>query len=302
MPVLEKAYIRDICIYPIKSCGGIELNTAFLTPSGLQISPSNNSLKDHEMGFFEENKENGYHLFVTQRNKGMSVLAKIKPELVGGALRLTWEGKDEIFLPLDVNNGHELPVKIWDSLAYAIDQGEKIAEWASDHTLKRLRLAKAVGPFYRRARQNFVPNSNLIRFPDGYPVHWFDISDVNELSKKAGVEVPWQRFRPQIVTEGLAPQACHRFYGGRIKGVEFIDAKPCDRCPIPAIDQETGEFSRIKPLEYLKKYKKWERLDGETGKNYYIFGENMLPRGACYIDKGETLTFTSSRYPQLVYG
>ena len=149
------------------------------------------------------------------------------------------------------------------------------------------------------ARQNYIPNNNPLLFQDGYPVHWFSEESLAELSSIAGYDIPWQTFRPQIVVRGIKPQEEHRVYSGKIKDAEFINAKPCGRCPVTNVDQETGDVKIGRAMRPLATYKKWRNNKNELK---VIFGENMLPAGIAYIRLGDEVRSSSMRDPPLVYG
>ena len=308
--------VKHLAFYPVKSAAGIEIPYATLTPSGLAF----NKIKDHmymvvsaEKGFVEANgqykgvHEDGYFYFVTQRDrrnkreKGqtLSIMQLIKPQSPNiGSLQLTWKYKEPIDVPNNLD-GATLPVNVWDNKCIAVDQGDEIAGWLSDHLSFNARLVMAGGPFRRIARQNYTKNENPMQFQDGYPVHWFPIESVNELSEKAGIDIPWQSFRPQIVVEGMSAQSEHKIYSGSIGVIPFTDPKPCDRCTITLVDPETGFVRGKEPLRTLRTYKNWTDMNDE---NKVIFGENMLPEGEGSIALGSQLILGATRTPPLVYG
>jgi len=299
-----EAKIAHIMIYPIKSAAGIPLEEAILTKSGLRY----NGFRDHEYMLVRSNPdESGIHQFITQRDKrnrpdksqGLAVMALIKPRFNGGYLELTWNGKSPLMVSGDECQGIELKARIWEDTVYAVDQGKEAAQWASDHLRIGVRLVKAAGRFERCARQNYMANENKVNFHDGYPIHWFSIESVRELSEVAGQQIPWQSFRPQIVVEGMPAQYEHRVHLGSVGSIPFINPKPCDRCPIPKVNQETAEIDPKQPLLALSQYKYWR--DSE-GKRKVIFGENMLPQGEGLITIGDCLEILAERQPPLRYG
>ena len=103
------------------------------------------------------------------------------------------------------------------------------------------------------------------------------------------------------MAEGSEPQFEHRVYSGEINGIPFVNPKPCDRCPITKVDQETGKIIDEKywPETILNTYKRWKNLEG---KNKVIFGENMAPLRSGIISKGDQIKVTAYRDPPLVYG
>ncbi|MBI4154382.1 MOSC domain-containing protein [Candidatus Woesearchaeota archaeon] len=300
----QNGKIWSIMVYPVKGAAGIEVLDATLTKSGLR----HGFYADHEFMIVRaEPDENGLYNFITQRDRrdkqdrlqGLADMSLIKPEFVGDILRLTWKYFDPIDVAYDRNHGKELSVKIWDDECYAVDQGDEVAEWLSGYLDLPVRMVKASGSFSRLSRQDYMRNDNPLRFQDSYPVHWFSIESVDELSQIAGERIPWQSFRPQIVVDGLPAQYEHKIHSGNIAGIPFVDPKPCDRCPVTNVDQHTGDIKVGRALTHLAKYKRW--VD-RNRKKKVIFGENMLPHGNGEILLGDDLVATSHRDPPLVYG
>jgi uncharacterized protein YcbX len=288
----------------VKSAAGINVPGATLTPRGLRVS----GYADHEFVIVRAQAGvDGRHGFLTQRDmrgrgdvpQGFSAIARIKPRIVDGALQLAWDNKDAIAVPPTSAIGRDLPVTVWEHQSNAIDQGDDIALWLSDHLGAQVRLVRAPDSFERSAKQNVIENGNTLLFQDGYPIHWFSAASIAELSAIAGKDVPWQSFRPQIVADGFAPQHEHQIGSGRIAGIPFTNAKPCDRCETTNVDQETGEVRIGRALTPLATYKKWRNNRGELK---VIFGENMLPLGEGTIAIGDEITVDALREPALVYG
>lgn len=317
------ARVRKLVIYPAKGIAGAEVNGAMLAPSGMSYK----NYADHQFMIVSNDPEfvrinqkkpssPDVYCFVTQRDmrsrhdepQGLSVMALIKPRFAGNELDFTWNYQDPVKIPYDNNSGEEIPVRVWDHETRAVDQGDKISEWLSDCLNLDVRLVKAAGSFQRMARQNYMANSNPVYFHDGYPVHWFPIETVHELSGKAGELIPWQSFRPQIVVEGMSAQYDHRIHEGRIADIPFTQPKPCDRCPVTTISQETGEirdktqkYGKLgrEPLLTLQQYKMWITRHLEIKP---IFGENMNPCGSGLVCVGDDLVVTSERDPPIEYG
>lgn len=292
--------IEHISYHPVKSTGAVEVPRAVLTKEGIE--------GDRQFMIVRAvPDENGIYQFITQRDRrdktdksqGLAVLSQIKPQIDRGNLVLTWQGKDPIEVLQDFNAGLAIPVQIWDDVVNAVDQGDRVAEWLSDHLHLGTRLVKAAGSFHRDARQNYIPNDNTVRFQDGYPVHWFFQESVDELSQIAGEPVPWQVFRPNLVASGSPAQTEHVVYAGEVAGIPFLNPKPCDRCPTTNVDQETGGVKNGRALTHLAKYKRWRK---NTGEQAVIFGENMLPLTEGEIKVGDEIALTERRNPSLVYG
>lgn len=286
--------VKHLAFYPIKSAAGIEVQEAILDKGGLAVG----RYRDHQFMVVRAQADDAeiYH-FLTQRDR--SDMSLIKPRFINDIVELTWKGENPIILPPDRNRGRQMAVKIWNDTCYAVDQGNKLAEWISDYLGVSARLVKAGGQFSRKADQDYMSNDNPLRFHDGYPLHWFAIESVDELSGIAGQNIPWQSFRPQMVIEGMRAQFEHVIYSGRVADIPFVDPKPCGRCRVTLVDQETGEVRLKEPLKSLSTYKNWRSLDGDR---LVIFGENMLPFGEGTIKVGDEMTKLKYRNPGLLYG
>jgi uncharacterized protein len=296
-PLKHIGRISHMAIYPIKGCRRVEVESALVGRTGLE--------GDREyMIVREKPRHDGVHEFITQRHKrtreergaqSLAILALIAPEVRGGALRLTWRGADPIAIDGD-GSGDVMRVMIHDDTVLAVDQGEHPAAWLTEHLGLEVRLVRAAGPFHRLARQNFMRNSNEIAFQDAYPIHWIMQESVDELSEVVGQEIPWTRFRPNVVAEGGEPQVEHEIHEGRIGELRFVQPKPCTRCPVTTVDQEEGHKTGNEPLTSLSGYKKWVRT-GEV-----IFGENLLPLDSGTVRVGDNIEELIARSPPLIYG
>jgi uncharacterized protein len=290
--------VSRIAIYPVKGCAGVELQRARVGRTGLE--------GDREYMVVREGAgADGALPFITQRDKRsredakpqtLSALALIRPETRDGVLRLTWEGSDPIAISHEPRAGDVTRVRIHNDLVSAVDQGEEVAGWLSDRLELKVRLVRASGPFHRLAKQNYMRNTNQITFQDAYPIHWLMQESVDELSERAGQEIPWTRFRPNVVGEGGEPRAEHEIHEGRIGGIGFVQPKPCTRCPVTTVDQELGEKRGNEPLVTLSRYKRW----GRTGE--VLFGENALPLEEGWVGVGDEIVQVSARSPPLFYG
>src|SRR6185369_2640165 len=83
-------------------------------------------------------------------------------------------------------------------------------------------------------------------FSDGYPILVIgtgSLQDLNEKLSKAGRDqLPMNRFRPNIVVGGIEPFEEDYTDTFTIGDAVLKPVKPCPRCPMPSIDQGTGEF------------------------------------------------------------
>ena len=88
-----------------------------------------------------------------------------------------------------------------------------------------------------------------------------------------------ERFRPNVVLEELPAWAEDRIDTLTIGEVTLRLVKPCTRCTIPSIDQQTGEAS-TDPLPVLRQFRFSKTLRGVT------FGENAVIVTGSYSHAG----------------
>lgn len=309
--------VSHIAIYPIKGAGRVELASAMLTPSGLKDTTG---IRDREfMVVMRDPTPTGVHEFVTQRRgrdessrraNGTAQLALVRPAIEEQGIRLSFNGQDPILVPrFQAANEHSMQrmrVGIWGKIVHALDQGNTMAEWLSDHIHEPVRVVHLPRRLERTVSRQYlgygrpsqssndVNQRNRIWFQDGYPVHYISNSSLEILSEKVGEEVPWTSFRPNLVINGIMPKIEHHVNEGMINGVPFLQPKPCTRCAVPNTAQDT--LARMRVTQHLDL---WRDAEGILQP---IFGENIIPLSIGAVRPQETMYMTAERYPPLVYG
>jgi uncharacterized protein YcbX len=95
------------------------------------------------------------------------------------------------------------------------------------------------------------------------------LARLNDWLEEEGVSpLGHDRFRPNIVVDGMEPFAEDRWDGLLIGGVEFRRTMVCDRCVMTTIDRQTLESSK-EPIRTLARHRAW---DGATW-----FGIRLTP-------------------------
>lgn len=293
--------IEKIAYTPVKSTAMVEVQEALLTPEGLVAQ----GVRDRTwMVVNAQANEHGIHRFATQRDNNLGKMALIQPHVTPDALHLSWDGTDTIAIPRDRNKGTELQVKIWeDVVGGAVDQGDEVAKWLSDHLNvgRELRLVKGTDRTQRKVSEKYTPNSAVLKdWQDSYTINWVTVESIAKLAKRMGVELDWRRFRPNFLVSNV-PEADfeHLVSTGFFGDVEFQNAKHCDRCATPHVNPETGEVDLPHLLKELGKYKSWVKPSGEV---IPILGEGAVIHGQGEIAVGQPVTVTGFRNPRPVYG
>ncbi|WP_129642865.1 MOSC domain-containing protein [Peristeroidobacter agariperforans] len=250
--------ITGLNIYPVKSCRGIALTQARLTETGFE----------HDREWLVITPEGR---FLTQRERPQ--LAQVETALSNDRLVLRKPHGADLSLPLNLT-GPELEVTIWRDKAAAFDAGDEAATWLTEHLGKPARLVRFDKRHKRASNMQWTGGVEaLTQFADGYP--WLLISQgsLDELNRRMTTPLPMNRFRPNIVVDGLpafGEDSVDEFVAGDVR---LKVVKPCDRCVITTTDQITGERSSDEPLKALKEFRFDRNLRG------VLFGQNMILTG-----------------------
>lgn len=264
MPILSA-----LTLYPIKSCAGLALQEATLTTAGLGLSTG--QFIDREWMVVDQN--GGY---MTQRD--FPRMALITPTLQAHTLTVDFPGMPPLELALARPDPAQAPtrrVHIWDDSLRAWDCDDATAAWFSQALGVPCRLVRFHAHATRDVSQkwtNGVAAATL--FSDGYPILVIgqaSLDDLNDKLRGAGREpLPMNRFRPNVVIDGI--EAFEEDYTEtfRLGDAVLKPVKPCPRCPMPSVNQATGEFGPD-PLDILQSYRAKPELEGAL-----CFGMNAI--------------------------
>ena len=247
--------ITALNIYPVKSCRGIALTQARVTATGFA--------HDREWLVVKPDGQ-----FLTQRERPQ--LAQVETAIEADKLILRKPGGPELSLPLDLT-GPAAEVTLWGDRCAAFDAGDEAAAWLTEHLGKPARLVR----FDQRRKRPSSPEwtggrEALNQFSDGFPWLLISQASLDELNGRLEQPLPMNRFRPNIVVDGLPPFGEDSVIDFIAGDVTLRVSKPCTRCAITTTDQLTGERSSEEPLRTLKEYRFDRALRGVA------FGQNLI--------------------------
>lgn len=271
MPAVQVS-VSGLHVYPVKSTRGIARSRVALGPMGFEW--------DRQWMIVSTRG-----VFLTQRSHPQ--LARIVPELTPGALVLSAPGLPALAVPLDPG-GARTDVRIWDYACVGIDQGSAAGEWLTQAVGEAVRLIRVAPDMGRIANPQFAGATPApISFSDGYPVLVCNEASLEDLNQRLPERIPMERFRPNMVLKGLPAWAEDHIDTLDVGPVTLRLVKPCVRCTIPSIDQETGARS-TDPAPALKQFRFSKALRG------VMFGENaVIVRGSGEaIERGAAATAT----------
>jgi hypothetical protein len=250
-----KARIAALNIYPVKSCRGMPLAAAEVMRTGL--------LDDRHWMLVRPNGR-----FVTQRE--LPRMALIGTSVGAGGLTLSAPGMPELSVPRIVA-GPARPVTVWKFDGRGIDCGAEAAAWATKYLETELSLVAFDQTLPRSCSPDWAGDMPAItEFSDGFPILVISRASLDELNSRLPKALPMERFRPNVVIDGVGAYDEDRIHELRVNGVTLRLVKPCTRCSITTTDQERGAVDGVEPLRTLKEYRFDRELRGVA------FGQNAI--------------------------
>ena len=271
LQVPDQAFlISELLIYPVKSLGGINMESCLVTERGFE----------HDRRWMLVDAKNR---FVTQRE--FPELVFFRTAIEENKLRITDKRDDcSINIPLFPVDGDMITVDIWDDRCQAVTMDRLISEWFSARLSQQVKMVYMPDQSRRFVDPDYALNGELTSFSDGYPVLIIGKASLEDLNSRLEVPVGMDRFRPNIVFNGKFPFEEDGFKDIAAGDVKFKSVKPCARCILTTTDQETGSRSP-EPLKTLSAYRKLN--------NKIYFGQNLLVMTTGRIQVGDILTILS---------
>lgn len=282
--------VTQLRIYPVKSLGGADVESASVEPWGLE--------GDRRWGLVDQAGEK-----VTARE--LHALLGLRAEAVDEETIRIHAGEDSILVdtplglpPIPVSHSRQ---------GFAPPADEDVSEWISERVGRPLRLVWQEDPRVRRiSGAHGGREGETLSLADAGPLlltseaslaqleEWIsaeagdpdpegldpdDISGATESpSDGAGSTLSMLRFRPNVVIDGGAPFEEDAWPTVRIGDVDFRTAEVCDRCVMTTVDPETLATGK-EPIRTLARHRRWE------GKTW--FGTRLVPLGGGELRLGD---------------
>ncbi|HEX2732733.1 MAG TPA: MOSC N-terminal beta barrel domain-containing protein [Polyangiaceae bacterium] len=273
MPVVSSLFV-----YPIKSCRG-------------------SSLKELEFDEHGPRWDRRWMLvdsqgtFISQRTQPR--LARVEPKIVADGLTVNAPGLE----PLSIASG-DAPltrVRIWDFEGLAADEGDLAAAWFERAIGAPCRLMRLVPETDRKTSTRYSKRESQVGFSDGYPALMCSLESLAELNRKLEQPLPMNRFRPNLVVRDCQPFEEDEWTTLRAPELTLDVVKPCERCVITTIDQQSLTQSK-EPLATLASFRKGAGFVGEdAGGRGVTFGQNCIHHAPGWLRVGDELEVVSRR-------
>ena len=264
---MNKLILSEIFIHPVKSMGGISVDSAVVTERGLQ--------NDRRWLLVDEN-----NVFITQRI--LPEMALISTSINNGFVQLKHKTKniEPVSFPQEINEGENINVQIWKDNCIVLHYKAALDNWLSDIFKIKCKLVYMPGTTKRRIDKSYAFNNELVSFADGFPFLIIGQPSLDDLNYKLNKSIPIVRFRPNFVFTGGKAFEEDNFKKIKIGDIIFDIVKPCARCVITTTDQETTKRNK-EPLLTLSSYR--------MVNNKVMFGQNLIHHNIGKVSVGDEI-------------
>jgi uncharacterized protein YcbX len=243
--------LSQIIIYPIKGLPGIHLQECRIEARGFK----------YDRRFMLVDEEG---LFISQRS--FPKLTQCKISMQGQGFFLSEPNAVAgIFLPAECD-GITTQVKVWDDVCEAVVCAQPINDWFSHFLGITCKLVYMHNESQRFLDATYNPGNSLVSFADGFPFLLLGQSSLDDINARLSIPVSMDRFRPNLVFTGGTAFEEDGFFEFSIGSLPFVAAKPCARCAVPNINQETGAIEK-EPNHMLSTFRKFN--------NKILVGQNV---------------------------
>jgi uncharacterized protein YcbX len=244
------ASLSDLCVYPIKSCGGIPVDEWEVDERGLR--------HDRRWMLVDETGS-----FVSQRKLPRMALIKVRIE--SGGLVVDAPGMTSLNVPFEPPDDKPLLARVWGDLV----EGQTVDDygWFSEFLGVRCKLVYLPDESVRPVDPAYAEPGDRVSLADGFPFLLISEASLADLNARLEQPLPMNRFRPNLVVRGCEPFAEDGWRGVRIGQLTFRVVKPCARCTITTVDQESATKGK-EPLRTLARFRR--------AGNKVLFGQNLI--------------------------
>ena len=243
--------VDSIYVYPVKSMRGIKLEKALVEEEGLKY--------DRRWMLIDENGK-----FISQRD--YPILSQFVTKLSNSHLNIGYKDSN-IEIPLESVGSEKINVSVWNSKFKSNTIHVEYNQWLSEQLGAKVRIVKMEKPGIRHKRLFKDPWKTIVSYADGYPYLILGTASLELLNDKLESPLGMERFRPNIVVKTDIPHIEDEWNNIKMGNSVLLNIKPCARCIMTTINQETSELA-AEPLKTLNGYRK--------RKNKILFGSNAI--------------------------
>lgn len=209
--------------------------------------------------------ENGQ--FLSQRNFHKLSLLQVKEEQNGFTVAHKQNSKISHWFPVAPETKDYRKVTIWDDTLVGQRVSLATDDWFSQILDATCSLVHMPLSSTRYIGEKYAVNNETVSFADSMPYMAIGQESLEDLNARLSEPLPMNRFRPSLVFSGGLAFEEDNWDQVIIGNCTFKVTKPCARCVMTTIDQDTAEIG-IEPLKTLAKFRLWDKK--------VHFGQNLI--------------------------
>ena len=262
--------VSEIVVYPIKSLGGISLQTALVEERGLQY--------DRRWVLVDAD-----NFFITQRQNEQMALIDVQLDADGLRVFHRMKRIAPLTVPFVPQTTMSETITIWDDTVLAVRVSDEADAWFSLVLGMDCRLFYQPDESIRLTDPKYsITKTEHTSFSDGYPILIVGQASLDGLNERLETPVSMKRFRANIVFSGGEAHIEDSWKNFGIGEANLVGVKPCARCVLTTIDPETATKGK-EPLRTLNQYRNFNHK--------ILFGQNLLVTKIGRISVGDLIEF-----------
>jgi uncharacterized protein len=265
------AFLSGLYVYPIKSAGGIALESSEVDERGLR--------HDRRWMLVDETG-----CFMSQRQFPRMALIGVRIEPDG--LVVDAPDMPSLEVPFRPVGGSLLLARVWDDLVESLTVSDDSDRWFSEFLGVSCKLVYLPDESVRPVDPAYARMGDQVGLADGFPFLLISEASLADLNVRLERPVPMNRFRPNLIVGGCGPFAEDNWKLVRIGRITLRVVKPCARCTITTVDQESAVMGK-EPLRTLARFRK-------VGTKV-LFGQNLIHDELGTLRTGDPLEVLQAR-------
>jgi uncharacterized protein YcbX len=183
-------------------------------------------------------------------------------------------------IPISNSENNRFVVNVWNDVVIANHLNKEVDLWFSEALNLDCQLVCMNDDSDRITDKKYTPEPKQVSFADAYPFLIIGQESLNDLNRRLKEPLPMNRFRPNFVFSGGEPFSEDTWKDFMIGDLKFRAVKPCSRCVVTTVNQDTAEKSS-EPLETLARFR---RVD-----NKVLFGQNLVGYNSGLLNVGNEI-------------
>jgi uncharacterized protein YcbX len=246
---MRKATVQELWTYPVKGCQGVRVDALEITQMGV--------IGDRDFVLWQDGK------LIDQIETPQVASLAVGFDRSAGTLRFE-HAEHGVYEHAVRAEGTARETKWVLDEFETLDQGDRVAEWLSGVLDKKVRLVspgrawKINFPIPQMQRLHQEPKRS---FFSASPLSLANQASLDDLNGRLDSPVGMDRFRMNVIVDGLDPYQEDELVSVGNEAVELIHVTPAERCVIITTDQKTGERPKSDLLTVLGDYRRKKKED-----------------------------------------